>query len=66
MSRCDNLGKMNVQGAEEIALERFKNMVNIVTFCDSTSLVRKSGAVALPEQFQWHTGCRFQTELVET
>lgn len=37
MSRCDNLGKMNVQGAEEIALERFKNMVNIVTFCDDST-----------------------------
>ena len=29
---------MNVQGAEEIALEHFKkNMVNIVTFCDDST-----------------------------
>ena len=56
-----------MQGAEGIALERFRNMVNIVTFCDdSAGFSEESGAVALPEQFQWHTGFRFQTELVET
>ena len=37
-SRCNNLGKMNVQGAEEIALEHFKkNMVNIVIGYDDST-----------------------------
>lgn len=53
-----------MQGAEEIALERFKNMVNIVTFCGliPLDLVRKSGAVALPEQFSVPAEFEFQTD----